>query len=94
MESEKRASSRSTRASVLGFAALLFSSQLVLAQFVQQGPRLIGTGALPGDPGRDRGAGQGVSVALSADGNTAIVGGPWDYHFTGAAWVFTRNGGV
>jgi hypothetical protein len=45
-----------------------------------------------------------MSVALSADGNTAIVGGPgdnpWDRHApfglgaSGAAWVFTRGGGV
>src|SRR6516164_946031 len=37
---------------------------------------------------------QGTSVALSADGNTAIVGGPSDNGDTGAAWVFTRSGGV
>jgi hypothetical protein len=40
-----------------------------LAQFTQQGPKLVGT--LPvGSPE------QGYSVALSADGDTAIVGGP------------------
>jgi hypothetical protein len=33
-------------------------------------------------------AAQGHSVALSADGNTAIVGGPADNGGTGAAWVF------
>src|ERR1700730_13021915 len=32
---------------------------------------------------------QGASVALSADGKTAIVGGPSDDSATGAAWVFT-----
>jgi hypothetical protein len=37
---------------------------------------------------------QGISVALSADGNTAIVGGPFDNSNAGAAWVFTRNGGM
>ena len=47
---------------------------------------------------------QGVSVALSGDGNTAIVGGPgdnlWDRSVpfglgaAGAAWVFTRSDGV
>jgi hypothetical protein len=42
---------------------------------------------------------QGWSVALSADGNTAIVGGPGDDSVShdggiGAAWVFTRSGGV
>jgi hypothetical protein len=35
-----------------------------------------------------------TSVALSADGNTAIVGGYFDNNATGAAWVYTRSGGV
>jgi hypothetical protein len=34
----------------------------------------------------------GLSVALSADGDTALVGDPEDNTFTGAAWVFTRTG--
>jgi len=55
--------------------------------WTQQRSKLIGTGAV-GD------AGQGASVALSADGNTAIVGGPVDNSNTGAAWVYTRSGGV
>ena len=37
---------------------------------------------------------QGWSVALSADGKTAIVGGIVDKRLTGAAWVFTRSGDV
>jgi hypothetical protein len=37
---------------------------------------------------------QGNSVALSADGNTALIGGPGDNGYTGAAWVFTRTAGV
>jgi hypothetical protein len=53
----------------------------------QQGKKLVGTGAV----GKAR---QGMSVALSADGNTAIVGGWSDNSKTGAAWVFTRNGEV
>ena len=53
----------------------------------QQGKKLVGTGAV----GKAR---QGMSVALSADGNTALVGGWSDSSKTGAAWVFTRNGGV
>ena len=53
----------------------------------QQGAKLVGTGAIGG-------AHQGNSVALSADGNTAIVGGWGDYSNTGALWVFTRSGGV
>ena len=33
-------------------------------------------------------------MALSGDGNTAIIGGSLDNGGTGAAWVFTRSGGV
>ena len=57
----------------------------------QQGPKLVGTGAVTN-------AGQGHSVAISADGNTVIVGGPGDNPVsggtTGAAWVYTRANGV
>src|SRR6516165_2745751 len=56
----------------------------------QQGNKLVGTT-------RDYGGGlwsQGASVALSADGNTALVGGPSDNRTTGAAWVFTRSSGL
>jgi hypothetical protein len=39
---------------------------------------------------------QGYSVALSADGDTALIGGPEDEgeheNYYGAAWVFRRNG--
>ena len=34
----------------------------------------------------------GSSVALSADGNTALVGGPYDNNALGAVWVFIRTG--
>jgi hypothetical protein len=53
----------------------------------QQGSKLVGTGAV-------RFSLQGASVALSADGNTAIVGGEGDNSYAGAAWVFTRSSGV
>jgi hypothetical protein len=56
----------------------------------QQGGKLVGTGAVNGAIG----AFQGYSVSLSSDGNTAIVGGYPDSNFTGAAWVYTRTGGV
>ena len=49
----------------------------------QQGPKLVGTGAV----GQAR---QGWSVALSADGNTLAVGGLED-NGTGATWVFVRS---
>lgn len=53
----------------------------------QQGSRLVGTGSV-GSPR------QGSSVSVSADGNTAIVGGPGDEGLEGAAWVFERDNGV
>ena len=53
----------------------------------QQGKQLVGSGAVGS-------ARQGTSVALSADGNTAIVGGWSDQDRTGAAWVFARSGGI
>src|SRR5260370_28550835 len=56
-------------------------------QWAQQGPKLVGTGAVGL-------AAQGLSVSLSADGNTAIVGGAFDSSGFGAAWVFTRSGRV
>jgi hypothetical protein len=34
----------------------------------------------------------GYSVALSADGNTALIGGPRDTTHFGAVWIFVRNG--
>jgi hypothetical protein len=81
--SQVKLSRSSFGASVMMLAAMLFSPQLVLAQFTQQGPKLVGTGAgfFPF---------QGFSIALSADGNTAIVGGNGDNN-TGAVWVFTRS---
>jgi IPT/TIG domain/FG-GAP repeat len=43
--------------------------------------------------GEESGEGHlGVSVALSADGDTALVGAPGDDDGAGAAWVFTRSG--
>src|ERR1700690_4318805 len=59
------------------------------AQFVQQGNKLVGTGAVANPY-----VAEGSSVALSADGNTAIIGGFYDNNLLGAAWVFTRTGGV
>jgi hypothetical protein len=56
----------------------------------QEGSKLVGTGAVNGFIG----ASQGTSVSLSADGNTAIAGGPNDNSAAGAVWVYTRSGGV
>ena len=53
--------------------------------WVQQGPKLTGTA--------EAGAGQfGADVALSADGDTALIGGPTDGGGAGAIWFFARSG--
>jgi FG-GAP repeat len=54
--------------------------------WTQQGPKLTGGKEEVGE-GR-----LGESVALSGDGNTALVGGYGDNGGIGAAWVFTRSG--
>jgi hypothetical protein len=58
------------------------------AVWTQQGLKLIGIGAVGA-------ALQGYSLSLSADGSTAILGGPFDDQNSvgggvGAAWVFTQ----
>jgi hypothetical protein len=56
------------------------------ATLFQQGPKLTGAE-------EESGAGRfGRGVALSADGNTALVGAPRDSGEVGAVWVFTRTG--
>jgi hypothetical protein len=57
-----------------------------IAQVVQQGTKLAGDHI-----GNSQ---QGISVSLSYDGNTAIVGGPFDAFHFGASWIFARTGGV
>jgi hypothetical protein len=53
--------------------------------WTQQGPALTASDA-------DREAAFGWSVALSADGNTALIGGPDDREYKGSAWEFARSG--
>ncbi len=55
--------------------------------WTQQGNKLIGTGI--SDSAR-----QGNAVAISADGNTVIVGGNYDSNANGASWIFKRNNNV
>src|SRR5439155_1074348 len=53
--------------------------------WTQQGSKLTGRGEI--------GKAQfGQRVAVSSDGNTALLGGPGDNGKAGAAWVFTRSG--
>jgi hypothetical protein len=52
--------------------------------WTQQGPKITGSG--------ESGAARfGQDVALSSDGNTALMAGPFDSS-AGAVWVFTRSG--
>jgi hypothetical protein len=53
--------------------------------WVQQGPKLT-----PVDGSGEESFGSGLAV--SADGNTALVGGEGDYGGRGAVWTFTRSG--
>ncbi len=53
--------------------------------WTQQGPKLVGSDHM-GD------SAQGWSVSLSADGNTALVGGYYDNSEVGASWVYQRSG--
>ena len=56
-------------------------------EWIQQGPKLTGPS--------ETGAGQfGGDVALSGEGNTALIGGPTDNGGVGAAWFFARSEGT
>jgi hypothetical protein len=55
--------------------------------WLQEGSKLVGT--QPSGAAR-----QGSAVGLSADGNTAVVGGFADNLNKGAMWVFKRSGSV
>ena len=55
--------------------------------WAQQGDKLAGTGSTNGTQ-------LGKAVSLSSDGNTAIVGGPFDNNYQGAAWIYSRNNGI
>ncbi len=57
--------------------------------WVQQGPKLTGDA----EEGDDDQAAFGSGVALSANGNTALIGAPGDENKSGAAWLFARSGG-
>lgn len=72
-------------------AAILLTVFLSIATwgqtFVQQGSKLVANDAANFST-------LGRSVALSADGNTAVLGGYGDDNGKGAAWVYSRSNGV
>jgi hypothetical protein len=86
-------------ASAAAALAVLLASGAALAlpsgSLVQQGKKIV-----PGDEfiaEKEKGSEFGTSVAISADGNTAVVGGIGDEKngsMGGAAWIYTRSGGV
>src|SRR5258708_5953709 len=61
-----------------GHAGAARVSKRTAGVWAQEGSKLVGSGAV--GP-----AWQGAAVAISADGNTAIVGGWGDNHYAGAA---------
>lgn len=74
-------------AAVIFFGAVGAASEPALAAFKQQKTKLVGSG------GKGSNVNLGWAVALSANGNTAVVGGPGDASGTGATWVFVRSNG-
>ena len=54
-------------------------------KWTQQGSKLTASG--------ESGKGQFGSVALSSDGNTALIGSPAENSIEGSAWMFTRSEG-
>jgi hypothetical protein len=55
--------------------------------WAQQGAKLTASDEVNAPSG----GGFGSSVALSADGNTALIGAPADFNDAGAAWTFVRS---
>ena len=47
---------------------------------------------VPPDGAPSAGGGFGTSLALSSDGNTALIGATGDSNQTGAAWIYSRSG--
>ncbi|HEV3045931.1 MAG TPA: fibronectin type III domain-containing protein [Solirubrobacteraceae bacterium] len=63
------------------------------SEWLPQGGQLSGGGEEPITvDGQQYGGAFGASVAISAEGDTALVGGFYDHDGAGAAWAFTRSG--
>jgi hypothetical protein len=62
---------------------------ITIDPLVQQGPNLFPNDLTPGS-----GSQFGDAVAISPDGNTALVGALIDNSSKGGVWMFTRSGGV
>lgn len=73
--------------SLLFGAAVILTASSANGQFIQSGPKLVGSGAAGS-------AFQGNSVSISRNGTTIAIGGQEDAGGRGAVWVYTRNGGA
>jgi hypothetical protein len=81
---------RATSSANVG-AAWAFTRASASEPFPAEGEQLAVTGANEGE--RELGEGRfGYSVALSANGDSALIGARTDDEGAGAAWVFTRAG--
>jgi hypothetical protein len=87
---------RFARASLLAaavFCAVMIEVDTAGARYPLTIDPLIGQGQERPVPSGESEKGRfGFSIALSADGATALVGAPGDDGFAGGAWVFTRAG--
>ena len=75
----------------------LMAYPLRIDSLIQQGEKLVGdctSNCANEGTGEIGGGGFGESMAVSADGDTALVGAPEDNGGVGAVWVFTRTEGV
>jgi hypothetical protein len=77
-----------TTASGTAVSASVFTITEPRPAYTQQGAPVKGSGGIGTDPK------QGYAVDLSADGNTAVVGAPFDNASAGAVYVFTRSGSL
>jgi hypothetical protein len=80
-----------------GFAGAAWVFTRVGSTWTQQGPKLTVNEATDAEEGERCAAdvnecGFGRSVALSGDGDTALIGAPRANEAQGAAWVFVRSG--
>jgi hypothetical protein len=69
-------------------ATWVFVKNLTSGNYVQQGSKLVGSGAVSSTPQ------QGWSISISSNGNTLAIGSPYDgpTGSSGAVWVFKRSG--
>jgi hypothetical protein len=66
-------------------AVWVFVQNVSTGTWYQLGSKLVGSGSVSSNTG------EASSVSITADGNTACIGGPFDNFYIGATWLFTRN---